>query len=122
MNDRLPVLFHLKPSHYNEKVRWALDYKGIAHRRVHPMPGAHMVIAFALTRGRVTTCPVLKLEGKAIGDSTRIIEALEKHFPDPPLYPADPEERERALALEDFFDEELGPAVRCVGFWELLND
>ena len=29
----IPVLWHIPLSHYNEKVRWALDYKGIAHRR-----------------------------------------------------------------------------------------
>jgi glutathione S-transferase len=28
-----PVLWHIPFSHYSEKVRWALDYKGIAHRR-----------------------------------------------------------------------------------------
>jgi hypothetical protein len=28
-----PVLWHLEISHYNEKVRWALDYKGVAHVR-----------------------------------------------------------------------------------------
>ena len=35
------VLWHIEVSHYNEKVRWALDYKGIRlHPRV-PMPGLH---------------------------------------------------------------------------------
>ena len=121
MRDSLPVLWHLKPSHYNEKVRWALDYKGIAHRRVHPMPGAHMLIALALTR-RVATMPVLRLDGgRAIGDSTRIIAALEERWPEPPLYPADPDERRTALALEDHFDETLGPEVRRVGFFELFR-
>ena len=28
-----PLLWHIPLSHYSEKVRWALDYKGIAHRR-----------------------------------------------------------------------------------------
>src|SRR5260370_26326770 len=32
--------------------------------------------------------------------------------PNPPLYPADPVERRRALELEDYFDEELGPYIR----------
>src|SRR2546428_8494738 len=50
--------------------------------------------------------PVLVLDGKAIADSTRIIEALERLQPEPPLHPADEGERQRAL--EDFFDEE-GP-------------
>ena len=57
---------------------------------------------------------MLVLDGEAIGDSTRIIEALERRYPEPPLYPADPEERRRALEIEDFFDEELGPHVRLL--------
>jgi hypothetical protein len=28
-----PVLYHIQISHYNEKARWALDYKGIQHGR-----------------------------------------------------------------------------------------
>ncbi len=38
---------------------------------------------------------------------------------DPPLYPTDPVERRRALALEDWFDENLGPAVRRYVFHAL---
>jgi glutathione S-transferase len=115
-----PVLWHLKPSHFNEKARWALDYKGVPHRRVNPPPGAHMLIALALTR-RAATLPVLKLDGRAIGDSTRIIAALEERFPEPPLYPGDPVERARALELEELFDATLGPDVRRVGFWEFVQ-
>jgi hypothetical protein len=28
-----PLLWHIPLSHYNEKARWALDYKRIAHHR-----------------------------------------------------------------------------------------
>ena len=120
-SDGLPVLWHIRVSNFNEKARWALDYKRVPHRRKDPMPGAHMAIAFALTR-RVATFPVLQIDGKAIGDSTPIIAALEEHFPDPPLYPADPDARRRALELEDYFDEHLGPHVRRVAFGELINN
>src|SRR2546425_10752551 len=56
--------------------------------------------------------PILLLEGRAMADSTRIIEALERLQPEPALYPRDEAARRRALALEDFFDEEVGHAVR----------
>ena len=36
--------------------------------------------------------------------------------------PADPEQRRRALELEDFFDEELGPHIRLLAFHELGKD
>ena len=116
-----PVLWHIKVSNFNEKVRWALDYKGIRHIRRDPLPGAHMLVALVLTR-RVATFPVLELDGRAIGDTTRIIAALEQRFPDPPLYPAEPDQRRRALELEEFFDENLGHDVRRVAFWELLRE
>src|ERR671935_2957668 len=102
-----PVLWHLEISHYNEKARWALDYKGVEHERRALPGGVHMPVALWLTRGRGRTFPVLQLDGETIGDSTAIIAALEERFPDPPLYPADPAERERALNLEESFDEEL---------------
>src|SRR6476469_10005333 len=106
------ILWHIELSHYNEKVRWALDYKGIAHERRVPMPGLHGPRALVLTRGAHRRLPVLELDGTRIGDSTAIIAALEEYRPDPALYPADPAERAHALALEDFFDEQLAPEVR----------
>ena len=115
-----PVLYHIEVSHYNEKARWALDYKGIPHVRKAPPPMMHTVWAFAMTRG--ATFPVLKLNGDTIGDSTRIIEALERSHPDPALYPSDPAERARALELEEFFDEELAPHIRRALFAEVTRD
>jgi glutathione S-transferase len=116
------VLWHIPVSHYNEKVRWALDYKGIEHERKAPPPPLHMAAALALTRGRAATFPLLQLDGRAIGDSTAIIAALEERDPDPPLYPSDEADRARALELEDFFDEELGPHIRLLAWHELLLD
>jgi glutathione S-transferase len=67
-----------------------------------------------------TAVPVLVLGGRAIHDSTRIIEALEGAYPAPPLYPRDEAQKRRALELEDFFDEELGPHIRRLAFFHLL--
>ncbi|HKG37057.1 MAG TPA: glutathione S-transferase [Solirubrobacterales bacterium] len=116
----LPVLWQLRFSHYNEKARWALDFKGIAHERRSFAPGAHRLRGRLKWKGRTT--PILEIDGRTIGDSTRIIAALEQHRPDPPLYPTGAADRERALALEDFFDEELGPCVRGAAFDALLED
>jgi glutathione S-transferase len=46
---------------------------------------------------------------------------LERRFPEPPLLPADPALRERALALAARFDDEVGPAVRLATFFELMS-
>lgn len=65
---------------------------------------------------------MLRLDGRNIGDSTAIIAVLEQRFPDPPLYPDDPEQRRRALELEDFFDEELGPHIRLLAWHEITAE
>jgi glutathione S-transferase len=113
-----PLLWHLKVSSYNEKARWALDHKRVPHVRRAVTPGRHRASAKRLTGGR--TFPILVLDGKAVGDSTAIIAALERRHPDPPLYPSDAQERRRALELEDFFDEELGPYVRLLAIDGML--
>lgn len=118
-----PTLWHIAISHYNEKARWALDHKRVPHsRRAVPVPGIHIPASIWLTRGASQTFPVLELDGRAIGDSTEIIAALEQRYPEPPLYPADPEQCRRALELEDFFDEELGPHIRLLAFHEMGKD
>ena len=119
MSDELPILWQYSFSNYNEKARWALDFKGIAHRRRSVMPGG--LRSLWLSRGD-RTLPAIDLDGRRIIDSTAIIAALEDRKPDPPLYPADLEERRRALELEDYFDEHAGHDMRRVGFWELREN
>jgi glutathione S-transferase len=117
----MPELWHLKVSSYNEKARWALDYKRVPHVRRAVTPGNHPTTARRIWGG--DTLPALVLDdGEAIGDSTAIIAALEQRHPEPALYPGDPEERRRALELEDFFDEELGPHVRVLVVHSALPD
>src|SRR4051812_29527411 len=117
-----PVLWQIEVSHYAEKARWALDYKEVPHIRRSPLPGTHIPIALLLTRGAQPTIPVLQMDGRAIGDSTAIIAALDAKHLDRPLYPSKPQERARALALEDLFDENLGPHARLLPFYELIQE
>jgi glutathione S-transferase len=120
--DEPPRLWHLAVSNFNEKARWALDYKRVPHRRRAMEPGPHMAVALALT-GRSITFPVLEVGGRrAVGGSSAIIAELERRYPQRPLYPADPEARRRALELEAHFDQNYGEHVRCVGFWELFKE
>jgi glutathione S-transferase len=117
-----PTLWQIDISHYAEKVRWALEYKGVDHSRRSLFPGSHIPIALALTRGAQPTVPVLQIDGRGIGDSTEIIAALEARYPEPPLYPLDAAELSRAIELEEWFDENLGPHARLLPFYELIQE
>ncbi len=122
MSDALLTLWQIDVSHYSEKARWALAWKGVEHRRHSPPPGPHMIAALWLTRGAGYTFPILSIDGQRIADSTAIIAALEERYPQPPLYPADPAQRRHALELEELFDEELGPAIRLFAWHEFGKD
>jgi glutathione S-transferase len=115
-----PVLWQFRFSHFNEKARWALDWKAIPHVRRSLVPGLHIPRVMWLTGQKAV--PVLVVDGRPIPDSTRIIEVLEARQPDPPLYPHDAAQRRRALELEEHFDTELGPHIRRAVFHALLPD
>lgn len=119
LSDTKPVLWQLQISHYNEKVRWALDYKRIPHTRRSILPGMHILIARRLSG--MDTTPVLTIDGQSICDSSAILAAIEERWPDPPLMPDNTLQRRRALRLEEFFDEQLGPHIRRALYWELLE-
>ena len=112
-----PELFHFRVSHYSEKARWALDRKGWEHRRVDQIAGFHVPrVRWLSGQNRL---PVLRLDGRVLHDSTRILDAIERARPDPPLLPAD--RLERALAIEDHDDEEVAPELRRL-FWSAYVD
>jgi len=119
MSNDLPLLWHIPLSHFNEKVRWALDFKSIPHRRQRA-GGNYLYKAWRATGHG--TLPILFLDGKPIGDSTAIIAALEQRTPEPALYPRDEAQRRRALELEEYFDEVLGPSARAAIITPLFRD
>jgi glutathione S-transferase len=115
------TLHTLAISHYCEKVRWALDFKGVAYREKILVPGFHRLAVRRLSG--TSTVPVLVGDdtGRCLTDSTDIVAWLEERVPEPPLYPDDPDERARALEIEDFFDERCGRHVSRYLYHHLLD-
>jgi glutathione S-transferase len=114
------VLHQFRASHYNDKVRWALAFKGLKHERVSYLPGPHQIPIKKLS-GQTST-PVLVIDGRAIAGSALSIDALETKFPEPRLFPESSAEREQALAIVDRFDREVGPATRTAAFTVFVNE
>ena len=101
-------------SHYCEKARWALDRAGVAYEEDGHLPIFHYLATFRARGGR--TVPVLVVDGRVLADSTEIVAWADQQRPGS-LLPDDPAE---ALALEDDFDKQLGPAARRWAYFHLL--
>jgi glutathione S-transferase len=120
MKDELE-LFQFRYSHYNEKVRWALDYKGLPHIRTDLLPGPHVGAIKKLTGQRQT--PVLRINSQYVYDSAWIIERLELLYDETPrLFPTDAAARDRAHEIVRHFDFVVGPAVRACAFVAMLDE
>jgi glutathione S-transferase len=114
-------LIELYPSPFSERVRWALELKGLAYRRTPYVPVAGEEEHKRKTG--IATAPVLIADGEVIGDSDRSVEWLEARHPVPALVPADPQRRAQVRAWELLATEVLAPAARLVmiGRYKAMN-
>jgi glutathione S-transferase len=103
------LLYQFPISHFCEKARWNLDYKGLDFEVHNLLPGPHMVQAKRLSG--TNTVPILREDGRCISDSSAIALHLEAACPEPRLLPVDQATRERVLAEEERYDR-LGEEVR----------
>ena len=114
-----PTLITISFSHYCEKARWALDRCGIAFEERANLP----LFAYLATyrASRTKTVPILVAGDTTLTDSTEIVAWCDARKPGT-LLPADPAQRGEALALEDDFDRDLGPATRRWGYAQLIDE
>ena len=103
-------LLHFPYSPYNEKARWALDFKGIAHTRTTMLPGPHL--GPMRKRTGQTATPVLRIGDRYVAGSAAILAELEHLQPEPRLFPRDAEQARRALEIQKYFDADLAPRIR----------
>lgn len=115
----LPTLHQFRFSHFNEKVRWALDYKRVPHHRRSYLPGMHILPM--LYRSRQKQLPVWCEGPTTIAGSAAILDHLERTWPDPPLLPGNDDARAHALELQRWFDD-VGAPLRAAAFVEWLGD
>jgi glutathione S-transferase len=106
-------------SHFCEKARWALQRAGVSYAERPHLQLVHVVAARLAGGGR--SVPVFVADnGEVVADSTDILRWADQRLaPDRRLYPAG-ELGARAAALEDAFDEGLGPDGRLWMYHETL--
>lgn len=98
------VLHQWEISPFCRKVAHMLDFKGLPFETVN-YNGLRGMLAQRLSP--IGKLPVLDILGQRVQDSTRIARFLDEHFPDAPLYPAEPQARAQVELWEDWADEVL---------------
>lgn len=114
------TLYQFAISHYCEKVRWALAFKGIEHRVVNLIPGLHRIRASRLGLRRASL-PVVAHRGRLLQGSRAILDYLDQAFPARALTPRHEPQRGEALDWETFADQQVGPHVRRLCYQSLLE-
>jgi maleylpyruvate isomerase len=84
-----------------ERVALALGHKGLGADVIMSDPADRSAIREASGQDLV---PALDDDGFVVVDSSRIIEHLERRFPDPPLFPAEPARRAEVRVFVEWFD------------------
>ena len=135
-------LYVIPGSHACRSAMLMLDYKQLPYRRVevptllHPLAvRLHGFDAGGETRragsGRplplrvgdhLGTVPALAANGDRISTNHRIARFLDERHPDPPLFPADPEQRSRVEEAERWANDELQMVARRILLPVALRD
>lgn len=112
-------LYQFPVSHYCEKARWALDYKGIPYEAQTLLPGLHFRKLKPIASE--STVPVLVLHNTVIQGSDQIIDQLDKDFPAKPLTPRDPAQQQQVTEWEIFAANKIADPLRCFYYYYLLD-
>jgi glutathione S-transferase len=112
-------LYQFPISHFCEKVRWTLDYKGLEYTKVNLLPGLHIKQIKKL--GKYSSVPLLVDGDNVIQNSFEIIDYLEEKYPQNNLNPIDESTKKKALDWERYVDQKLGVHVRVVCYHILLD-
>lgn len=109
-------LYQLHWSHYVEKVRWALDFKGIEWQAIDIDPFSKRQMCHL--QGRPTLVPTIhdQATGAVVGESTCIVEYLEQTYPTPPLYSGDRDEIKRWML---WLDSTVGLSARRLAYTQM---
>jgi glutathione S-transferase len=98
----LPLRIHRIPFSTNvERVALACGIKGVGVEWVDHDPADRSALV-ELSGQQLT--PVAEFGSDVVFDSPRILERLDREFPEPPLYPSDPPARARAEIFVEWFN------------------
>jgi glutathione S-transferase len=94
-----------------ERVGLALAHKGLEAESVMIDYADRSAVEEVSGQGLV---PVIDDDGRVVNDSRAILAYLEEHYPDPPLFPADPARRAEVELFGDWFERVYKAAPNAV--------
>lgn len=113
------TLYQFPISHFCEKIRWTLDYKGLDWVCKNLLIGPHIPKAIKLS-GR-SKVPILIHDKKIVRESSKIITYLDETFPEKKLTPKDEALKQEAFEWERYLDKEIGVHLRRYVYSILLD-
>jgi glutathione S-transferase len=111
-------LFQIPFSHNCVKVRRALDLKGLDYETVDINPAWRGNVKRASGQ---TLVPVLVDGSHSTSGSSPILLELEKRYPDPPLLPADKQDRAECVLLMEWADATFMDLTRRMAYFRVLS-
>lgn len=112
-------LYVIPGSHPSMAGRMMLERKRLPYKRRDLTPVvSHAVLK--LLRFPGATVPSLQIEGRRLTGTRMISQELDRMYPEPPLFPAEPEQREAVEEAEQWGDEVLQPLPRRIS-WAVLT-
>ena len=114
-------LYVIPASHPSIAAQLMLEHKGIPYKRTDLLPVISKGVLRAVGFPGITV-PALKIEGAKVQGSRPVARELDRLRPEPPLFPADPEQRAAVEEAERFGDEELQHPLRQILWWGIKKD
>jgi len=117
------TFYHYWRSSSSWRVRWALEYKGIAYKAAHvSLLDGESESAAHMARHPMGWVPVLDIGGEKYVESLAIIEWLEEVNPSPTLYHGDPLERLHIRSLAETINAGVQPVTNLTTLDQYSDD
>ena len=106
-------LFVVHRSHPSAAIQRALELKGVDYKLFEFSPPSHVLGMRMLFGGR--TVPGIRFDdGEKVQGSLAIMQALERRYPQPPLYPSDADARAAVIEAERWGEATFQPIARRI--------
>jgi glutathione S-transferase len=108
------TLYYIAVSHPSQAARKMLELKGVPFKLVKVFP-LNQRVHLRVAGFRGGTVPALKVDGRRIQGSRQIARALDELWPEPSLFPSEPDKRRRVEDAERWGEQQLQPVPRRIG-------